>query len=305
MDKQIVTMIGSGDIFAVTDLDRRMAAALKMMLPYGDKLTDDNALALRVYGRLHRLDPLNGECWFIVTERTDDSGRVIKREEKGCAPGIKGKRKMAHEQLTEIDPQATFKCDHTVVDPASVGLDPERYAIVVRSELRDTISEGNYILNIIKLSQAGYTKEEVGNIVGKPPRWIGIGAVTKRETSYLKQPPYVVAKKRADSDAISQRFDLPIADQTYEDISAVDPVVGVDVVDGVISYVPIGEAEFAEPSPDETPAEPEAVPDEPKGPAAKSPFGPGGLTGGEPLPVKPDRPHKGKSEATLFGDMGF
>jgi len=202
---------------------QRLAALYKMLLPYGSKLTDDNALALAIYSKMHDLDPFNGECYFLVREKKNDHGEIIKREELGCYPGIKGKRKHAKRQLGSVRPEfAHFKVDYAIMGKEQIqqlGIDLNETAIVMRAELRDPISQGQYIMDTIKLAQAGYSKEEVNTMLGKPPSWVGYGVVTKRESNYLQQEPVKVARKRAESDAINQRFDLAIPDGLAEELA--------------------------------------------------------------------------------------
>lgn len=205
----------------VTEGDQQIARRIKMMLPYGDKLTDDNALALVAYSRLHGLDPFNGECYFLVREKVDkQTGEIIKREELGCYPGIKGKRKKSKEQLSKADPQATYKIDYSPATAEQVGLGADKakdIAVIVKAELRDSISTGRYLVDTVKLASAGYSKDEIEAMLGKPPVWVGYGIVYKNELWYIKQTPLDLAKKRAESSATNQRFDLPFADDAIAD----------------------------------------------------------------------------------------
>lgn len=211
----------------ITQNDVEDARKIKMLLPYGDKLTDDNALALKAYSRLHGLDPFNGECYFLVKEKKNERGDIVGREELGVYPGIKGKRKKSKEQLTNADPQAWYKCDYETVDPSETGLKAgSDIALVVKATLRDSISGGRYIVDTIKLKQAGLTKAEIEDIIGKSPVWIGYGVVKTYELRYIKQTPLGLAKKRAESDATNQRFDLPFANEALADDVAPD-VVGL------------------------------------------------------------------------------
>lgn len=218
MTNQITTHQPQRNIFATNEADVRAARALKMMLPYGHLLTDDNALALLIYGRAHDLDPLNGECYFLVRESKDKQTGDVKRTELGCYPGIKGKRKHARSQL--LAQQGTYKISYFMLDGKSIsalGLKPEEISVAMKGELRDTISEGQYLTSIIRLSQAGYTKEEIEGILGKPPTVVGYGVVKASEVWALKQPPAIVARKRCENDCITQRFDLPLDDTVADD----------------------------------------------------------------------------------------
>lgn len=208
-------------IFAYSENDLRAAKALKMMLPYGSKLTDDNAIALLLYGKLHGLDPLNGEAYFLVRERTDERTGEKKREELGCYPGVKGKRKKAREQMKAQ--QGNYWIDFAECDPKEVGLDKSQVAVCCRAELRDSAGTGRYILETVKLKHEGFGEDFIQSVVGKPPVVIGFGVVKNVETKYIKMTPLQLAKKRAESDCLSQRFDLP-----FEDVSTVE---GIDYVD--------------------------------------------------------------------------
>lgn len=222
MTNQIVPAKQNGNILAVTEADKKIAATLKMMLPYGSKLTDDNALALALYSRVHGLDPLNGECYFLVRDKKDRDGNITGREELGCYPGIKARRKKAKEQLAEAGRAATYKVEYDIVPPdkwANLGIDAQNTAICVKATLRDDISMGQYLLQLTKLSQAGYTKDEISQILGKPPIVTGYGTVKTSEIKWAKVEPIKTARKRAEADAITQRFDLGLGDASAEDIA--------------------------------------------------------------------------------------
>jgi hypothetical protein len=218
MSNQIVAVQqGQGNFLAITENDRRAAKALKMMLSYGKDLSDDNALALALYGKLHGLDALNQECFFLVRVNRDGA-----RTELGCYPGIKGKRKKAKEQLVQAAGHAsTYKMEYEQLDDAeikAIGLgDPATIAIAVRATLRDDVSMGRYLIDLVSLSKSGFAKEEIEGIIGKPPKVIGYGVVKKTELAWAKIEPYKLGRKRSESDALNQRFDLPFA-EAAEDI---------------------------------------------------------------------------------------
>lgn len=210
-------------ITLVNNQDQETARRIKMLLPYGSKLTDDNALALAAYSRLHGLDPFNGETYFLVKEKKNDQGEVIGREEMGVYPGIKGKRKKAKEQLQKTNQEATYKIDYTIVGPDAVGLKPQpgEIAMVVEAQLRDTVSTEAYLKDFYQLQKANTPADLIKAILGKPPVWVGYGVVKSQELRYIKQSPMVLAKKRAESDATNQRFDLPFSDDALAGKSVV------------------------------------------------------------------------------------
>jgi len=231
----------------ITNADIEAARKIKMLLPYGAKLTDDNALALAAYSRLHGLDPYNGECYYLVREKKNDRGEVVGREELGVYPGIRGKRKVAKQQLSRFDPQATYKIDYLVVGPDAVGLKPAagEIALVIEAQLRDTVSTSAYLAEFYKLQGMKADGDLIRAVLGKPPVWTGFGVVKSTELRYIKMSPMALAKKRAESDATNQRFDLPFADDALADDLAPDLIAELEngvtndgdpvIVEGVIA----------------------------------------------------------------------
>ena len=219
--------------------DDHVAQMIKMLLPYGQKLTDNNALALASYSRLHGLDPFNGECYFLVREKKNDRGEVTGREEMGVYPGIKALRKKAKEQLQASDRQAHYKVNYETIDATSLGIDPSGVALCVMGTLWDSISTGHYIINVVKLASAKYTKEEIEAMIGKSPTWVGYGVVLKRELGYIKMSPMALAKKRAEADCTKQRFDLPFATETAEEIPADEGGIGEEIEGTATDVTPL------------------------------------------------------------------
>lgn len=247
-------------VSGVSQAEAERARKIKALLPYGRLLTEENALALDAYSRAHGLDPFNGECFFLVREKKNDRGEVTGREELGLHPGVKGLRKKAREQISkDAGHAATYKIEYETIKPEAIGL-PATTAIAVKAILRDDISMGRYILDIVNLLKAGMTKEQADAILGQPPRVIGFGSVSQRELNYIKMAPFALARKRAEADAIKQRFDLPFSDDmTAEEISISGGEVAQDYKlftreDAAAELV---EGEFA-PEPDQP--EPEAQP---------------------------------------------
>jgi hypothetical protein len=209
----------------VSEEDRNQAQLLKMTLPYGQKLTDTNAVALVAYCNMFGLNAQNGEAYFLVQE----SGGV--RKELGLFPGIKAWRKKAKEQLHKVDALATYKIDYERINPTELGILKAKegdYAICVRAKLTDDISRTKYLNQFVQLLAAGLKKEEIEEMIGKPPFWYGYGSVKVQELPYLKMEPLRVAEKRAEKDATSRRFDLPFADHEMAEDIAPEVVSDVD-----------------------------------------------------------------------------
>ncbi len=220
MSEQNAITVKPNTTLATLPEDKQVAEFYKMTLPYGQNLTDNNAIALAQYCRVFGLSAQNGEAYFLV--RVDaNSG---KRTELGLYPGIRAWRKKAKEHLEAIDRQATYKIDYEIVDASEVGLKRENVAICIRATLRDDVSRMRHLKDFIELLKAGLKREEIDEVIGKPPVWVGYGTVKASEVSYLKMEPRRVAEKRAEKDATSRRFDLPFGDQPMADEVEVESV---------------------------------------------------------------------------------
>ena len=302
-------------ITLITNADQEAARKIKMLLPYGAKLTDDNALALAAYSRLHGLDPFNGECYFLVREKFDDRGVLVKREELGVYPGIRGKRKVAKQQLAGFDPQATYKIDYLVVGPDAVGLKSaaDEIALVVEAQLRDTVSTSAYLAEFYKLQGMKADGDLIRAVLGKPPVWTGFGVVKSSELRYIKMSPMALAKKRAESDATNQRFDLPFADDALADDLAPDLIAELEngitndgdpvVVEGIIASSLGVPAEFLADQPTSKMTMAQAVSDLGFGPApAPAPVDieePGDF-----VPAEPEEPAIDDVPVGVLGEKG-
>lgn len=211
-----------------------LAAKCKMMLPYGSKLMDKEAIALAAYSRMYGLDPFYGEAYFLVREKDG------KRESIGVHAGIKGLRKKAKEQLREQtgDPSAIYTVEYDEVDAAELHLAANQIAVAVKASLRDENATGRYILEFAKLKHEGVDVDLIREILGKPPMWIGYGAVRTYELGYCKMLPIELAKKRAESAATKLRFDLGWM-SLMED--AAPDVIDVDAKDAPASTTPVAD----------------------------------------------------------------
>ena len=202
-----------------------LAKEYKRMLPGGEKLTDSEAQALAIYSTAHGFDPYNGECYFLAKEKKDETGRVISRESIGVYPGIKGVRKIANKQLHAVDPASFYHIDYQIIPAASAGallgidITKKPVAIAVEATLTDSISRGRWIADVITLVKGGVPYEAAAKMIGPEKKWVGYGVVYKNEY-YIKMTPLELAKKRGETSATKQRFDLPF-----------DVVFGVDIAE--------------------------------------------------------------------------
>jgi len=177
----------------VLDLTKR----LQSTIPGGRKLTQDEALSLAQLSVAHGLDPFNGEAWIIP-----GSGLMV---------GIKGLRKAAKRAAKEED--GVWWTEFINV-PASTYDAPEN-AVVYECRIRDTVTTQAWSKAVNLITTAGVLYKEAVQAAGPAPFVTGIGIATPDEKS--KMPLHQRAKKRAEADAIKQRYDVALFAEFGED----------------------------------------------------------------------------------------
>jgi len=160
-----------------------------MTLPGGKKLETEERRALAQASLAHGLDPFNGEIWILP------SGIMI---------GIKGLRKLARKQLN-----GNFWVDfHEITDPdirKRMGI-PDS-ALAYEARLFDSETILNYSFSVAKFLEAGIPWDAVRVMLGEKPYAVGIGYARPGEPSKMTTP--ALAMKRAESEVIKRRFDVP------------------------------------------------------------------------------------------------
>lgn len=179
-------------IQSMPDQAQYLFRQLKLMITNGQRLTNEEALALANFGYREGLDPLNGECWILK----DKEGKVT-----GCAVGIKGLCRKADETTKPGHSWFTYFKDITSVIKAQ---EPD-VMIAYECEIRDTEATEHYVILWERVNKMGMTTEDIIETVGRPPVWRGIGIFRESEKNQYrdaKYPPMNRAKKRALADAI-------------------------------------------------------------------------------------------------------
>jgi hypothetical protein len=175
----------------VLDLTKRLQATI----PGGRKLSQDEALSLAQLSVAHGLDPFNGEAWIIP-----GSGLMV---------GIKGLRKAARRAANEED--GTFWTEFIHVPPSTY--DAPEDAIVYECKLRDTISTQAWAKAVNIMTSANVPYKDAIEAAGPAPVRVGIGIATPNEPS--KMPIHQRARKRAEADAIKQRYDVSLQGTSF------------------------------------------------------------------------------------------
>jgi len=201
-DQSLAVRSGSNALamFGERDDIKEMAERLRKMMPGTVSLSDTEALTVAQIAVAHGLDPFNGEVWPL---KSDKDGQT---KWYGVMVGIKGLRKCAHRQA--VSENGTYWTE----EPRQVP--PEKYgepatSIVYECWLRDSITMQAYGKSLHSLTDAGMPYSEAVQFVGKPPVKIGVGIATPNERS--KMTIHARAKKRAEADAIKQRYDVSFA----------------------------------------------------------------------------------------------
>jgi hypothetical protein len=172
---------------------QRMRETLQKLMPGGTKLNPDEAEAVAHVAVQHKLDPFNGEVWGLK----GNNGKWY-----GVMVGIKGLRKHARQQMRDLD--GSYWTTLMRVDPAKYSA--AKHCIVYECHLYDTQNTQAYTHAVHDLREAGVPYEDVIAMLGKSPKVVGVGIFTPGEPTKMK--PDAVAMKRAEADAIKQRFDV-------------------------------------------------------------------------------------------------
>jgi hypothetical protein len=176
------------DVYGSGDDIKTLAQRIKLCLPGGAKLSDNQALSLAQLSVAYELNPFNGEVWYIP--------------ERGTMVGIKGLRKSARKQGNYWP---TFDILGKT-DKQALGI-PEN-AIAYRCNIyrTDLLRQSAEAIDLLR--SAGMVNAwEV--YAYKPAE--GIGYCNPGESTKMK--PDQAARKRAEADALKVAFDLPFASE--------------------------------------------------------------------------------------------
>lgn len=192
--------------------DRKEVAALATRLakaaPGGNRLADNQALALAQIALAHDLDPWNGEVWFIP-----GSGVMV---------GIKGLRKAADRECQRDN--NTYWLDFQRVEAKKYGLD-EKGTVIYECHLRDVVTTQAYAKSVNSLtSGAEVPYSDAVKMLGPAPVSIGVGIATEDEKSKMRI--HARARKRAEADAIKMRFGVEFAGATFSEEGPGDVIDG-------------------------------------------------------------------------------
>jgi len=212
---------------------REVGMRLQQFMPAAQKLTTPEAYAVAQIAVAHGLDPFNGEVWGL--KGNDGVWR-------GVMVGIKGLRKCASRQARQEN--TTYWGDFRLVAPEKYS--EPKGAVVYEYELRDTTTTQAWALSLHELTTAGIPYTEAIAMLGGSPRVVGVGIAKPEEKS--KMGIHARAKKRAEADALKQRFNVEFG----QDVAIADeesgPVINAQVTE-TTSTEPQPEPEWLQEAP--------------------------------------------------------
>jgi hypothetical protein len=182
-----------------------LAKRIKTMLPGGDKLSANEALALAQVATVTRLNPFVGEVWYIPGH-----GPMI---------GIKGARRMENEDTAKKGGYSWMQFD--VIAPEDSGAqDPKKVFRAYKCTINDVNATKAYLaifhdaLEMLRTAQTKDPYAEAKEICGPRPLWEGYGFSLIGESSRMN--PDALARKRAEADALKKRIVLPFGAEVSE-----------------------------------------------------------------------------------------
>lgn len=220
-----------------------LAKRIKIMVPGGNKLNDAEAQALAQVSLVTKCNPFIGEIWYIP-------GR-------GPMIGIKGARRHGNERIEEAGGKEAYWFPDLQPCPAEEAgaRDVSDVAAAYRCTITDSISTGNFQKSFVEiinsLRSAGSTDPigEAREILGKKPQWIGYGYSTISETSRMNKQ--ALARKRAEADALKQKFDIPFGAEVAVGDTAIESEASdwIDTDSARLDLIGTENQETGEPSP--------------------------------------------------------
>lgn len=215
---------------------REYAERLKLLMPNGQKLTDVEANATAQLAWALRLNPFTGDVYPLKSRREVD-GKWIDVF-AGVTVGIAGRRKLARRHINEIHPGKTFttSCFVDSADKAIGKTDPKfGEAVCWRCELRDEATTDNWIARLKELTAAGVPYNEVKDIIGPAPVFVGYGVAYTSEKS--KMNLHDRARKRAEAAALKLAYDIEFPNDNGGDIDTTEEY-DMDAEPATVTEVP-------------------------------------------------------------------
>lgn len=185
-------MTNSIQTYGSNDEINTMAGRFRVAVKGGDKLTNNEAVALAQVAKVTNLNPFIGEIWGIPG--------------KGTMIGIAGARRLFAEQtdgFVEILP----------CSPEEAGATEKDVVVAFKCIAHDSVKIAAYqrmLTETITTMRAAGSADPFGDakeICGPRPQWVGYGYSTHSETSRMNKTQ--LARKRAEADALKKCIVVP------------------------------------------------------------------------------------------------
>ena len=186
------------------------------VMPGASKLTEKESLLLAQISVAHGLDPFNGEAWLIKSK----DGVV-----KGTMIGIKGLRKKARQQIERKRDGSYWIKFRDVTGDERLKYVKDDSSIVIESTLTDSETSASWLSMYAKMKSCRMEESMIINQIGEMPSVKGIGIYDPTK-EFSKMNPALVARKRAEADAIKQRFDVPFGLEYTEQLDEGEAELG-------------------------------------------------------------------------------
>lgn len=215
-----------------------MAGRFKTALRGGDKLSNNEAMALAQIARITNLNPFIGELWYIPG--------------KGPMIGIAGARRLWNEKSSLGG--GWSHVDISPCSPEEAGATEKDVVVAFRAEAHDSKATADYqrlfVETLAACRASGSTDpfKDAKEIMGNKPVWVGYGYSTQSETSRMNKTQ--LARKRAEADALKKCISVPFGVEISVDGDTApayeSQVVTGSVVEESLQELPI---ESAQPAP--------------------------------------------------------
>src|SRR5512138_3665190 len=192
-----------------------LAKRIKTMMRGGEKLRNEEAMALAQVAKVTNLNPFIGEVWYIP-----GSGPMV---------GIAGARRIDQEDTANRGGYSTV--EFFPVDPQEAGATEVEVKDVVAA-FRAEITDSNAVLNYQRMfTETLKSLRDSGiadpvpvarDICGPRPKWIGYGFSKRNESTRMSKTQ--VARKRSEADALKKKIVIPFGAQVAETDMAPDYV---------------------------------------------------------------------------------
>ena len=203
-----------------------MAKRYRSALPGGDKLAQNEVIALAQVAKVTGLNPFVKELWYIPG--------------KGPMIGIAGARRLWNEQSRNGGGFSHIEIIPCAPSDAGYQGDVKDVCAAFRAEAHDSLATAQYqrlfteTIRVMRESGSTDPFKDAKEICGPRPMWVGYGYSTVAETSRMNKTQ--LARKRAEADALKKCINVPFG----VNVSAEHELApSEDVIEAETEYAPV------------------------------------------------------------------